>query len=181
MNHRYINTIVAFLIIVLAFGALIWQRFDVEDHQTATANGQEYRIGEVISSGEDVTKVSFGKSTIWLDKNTEVKIIDGREDRETVNVVQGRVVIEGPLSVKTREVLTSIDGTASFVHYSWENRIEVAAIDGMPVMTFDDQEIAVEDAVSLYTLPPYELVDIDFVPEESSAAEFYLRWSQNVH
>ena len=124
-------------------------------------------------SHEAFLEITLGETTIWLDKNTEVKIIDGREDHETINVIQGRVVVIGDLDIQTREVITSISGTTSFVHYSWEDRIEIGIIKGDTSITIDGEEIAFENAVSLYTLPPYEFVDIDIAPEESTASAFY--------
>lgn len=173
MIRRYSNTFLIVAIVILASVALIYQRFDTEDHQVAIGDGQEYRIGETISSGEEFQQVTFGSATIWLDQHTEVKIIDGRVGQETVNVIQGRAVIAGPLNIKTRDVTTHIDGTASFVHYSWENRIEVATIDGSTQIAYQDEDVSVQDAISLQTLPPYERNDISFSPDTSSASTFY--------
>lgn len=168
------NTILAILIVVLGNSLLAWQTMNLTKHQSAFANSIEYRRGETISSLDEYLKVDFAGSNIWLDKKTEVKILSGEKGEELINVLQGRILVKGKLGVQTRSVLTKIDGETSFVHYSWLDDIEVANISGNTTLYFKSTSLKLASPIKLHTLPDYSLIEIDFNPESSSAADFYL-------
>lgn len=158
------NTLLALIIVVLSTGLLINQHLN-SPQLTAVLLGpglQEWSRGETISSFDHSAPMEIifgGEVKIWLDERTEVKLIDARAGRLTVDVLQGRIIATGPLTVTTREVKTIVDSPTSFVHYSWLNKIEVATING--------------DAYEQSTLPPYTKNSFTFDPMGSIANEFY--------
>ena len=142
-------TILSGLIIVVAISALILNRYEIP-HEPAFVDDVRFERGEIIESGDDIIEIQFGESVIFADKNTEVKIIEGRDDHFVINVIQGRVVVDGDLSIVTREVETIVDGRSSFVHYSWLDEIEVAVIDGETLIKTPDSIIdATENPIKL--------------------------------
>lgn len=196
---KHLNTILITIVIILSTALLVGNRFGFkwtggdgfEKHQIAILPTFDepyatFKRGETISTinppddAEGNYKyiplyVKFGSAEIWLDENTEIKLIDGREDKLEINVIQGRVLISGNITVSTREVRTYINGTTSFVHYSWLDEIEVASLDGKSIINVPDQEQMTlnKQAVKMTTLPNYSFEYFDFVPETSSAANFY--------
>ncbi|MFH1712494.1 MAG: hypothetical protein ABH846_04655 [Patescibacteria group bacterium] len=147
----------------------------VAKHQLAMTDDANYKRGEIIKTDDDQwLRVHFGQADFWLYENTQVKLIDGRDDHLTINVLQGRVVVIGPLMIEVRELDIIIDGTASYVHYSWLDEIEVASINGEVLIKREDRTIGLnEQALKTTTLPPYMEETIQFDPESSEAANFY--------
>lgn len=173
MSLKYLNTTLVILVVIFSTALLVVQRFDGGKHAVGIVGDQEFRRGEVVHA-EKVELLKFGGVDIWMDSNTDVKLVDGREENITINVVQGRVVAIGQLTIETRDLKTVIDGTTSFVHYSWEDRIEIAAVAGAAYLERNGEQIDLTGrAISTSTLPPYVDEDITFDPENSSAAEFY--------
>ena len=182
------NTIILLILAILSTGLLIGNRLGFtwaggegfEKHETAfviideMVPYNEIERGQTLSSGDlDTLMFIIGESEVYLDKNTEVKLVDGRKDKEMINVIQGRVVVLGKITIQTREVKTKMNGTASFVHYSWLDDIEIAPLDGSVTVDLEDESHLIESAVKLHTLEPYNIEQIDFDPESSSASEFY--------
>jgi len=172
------------LVCLIAFVLLIGYRFDAlwaggtgfEGHQTAIANGIEYQRGETISTEVgQVLEVTFGSTTLWLDENTEVKLVDGREDFLTVTIVQGRMVVIGDIAITVREMAVNIAGTASIVHYSWLDQLDVACLDGGVGIITDETVEHLEggEARRIDTFSPYFSEWMEFDASSSSAASFY--------
>ncbi len=160
---RHFNIFLIVIIVTLSTGLLISSHIE-EPQQTASIIGgedQTWSRGQTISSFDHQTPmhIKFGDSEFWLDERTEVKLIDGRTGHLTIDVLQGRIVATGPLTISTREIKTVITSPTSFVHYSWLNKIEVAMIEGT--------------AYEQSTLPPYEKNSFTFDPIGSIANEFY--------
>lgn len=169
------------LIAIISTTMLIGARFDAiwaggegyKAHQRAYVGAVEYRRGETIESTDTWLKLTFANTTIWMDQDTQVKLIDGRTDQETIQVLQGRVVVEGDLTIEVRALDLEISGVTSFVHYSWLNEIDIANISGTTRLTREDRSELIERALKTTTLPPYTDESISFEPNQSSAAEFY--------
>ncbi len=175
---------IAGLIGVIAITLLTGNRFDALwaggsgylAHQAATANDVEYKRGETISTSEgEILNVKFGDVTIWMDENTEVKLIDGRTESLEINVVQGRVVIIGSITISTREIKTVASGATSLVHYSWLDELEIVSIEGSVTVATPESAsfIPAGAAILMGALSPYNFQEVTFDPENSSAAEFY--------
>ena len=158
------NTLLVLIVVMLSTGLLISQQFSTPQLKAVLIGPglQEWSRGETITSFDRETpmKIIFGSVTeIWLDTRTEIKLVDGREGHLTIDVLQGRIIATGPLTISTREVKTHIDSPTSFVHYSWLNKIEVAVIN--------------DEAYEQSTLPPYNKNSFTFDPIGSIANEFY--------
>ncbi|MBU1126563.1 MAG: hypothetical protein ABH826_04185 [Patescibacteria group bacterium] len=133
--------------------------------------------GQMASNFEIPLLLHLGDSMIILDENTEVKILDGREGRETIQLIQGRIIVKGDLSVFTRDIQTNINGLTSIVHYGWLDRIDLANSSGtINVYVSEADEIAEvleNKAITLSTLSPHNPETINFDTNSSSASEFY--------
>lgn len=173
---------ITIVIIALSTTLLIGARFEArwaggagyETHQSAFVLDQEFVRGEVIASGDDWLIVEFGPSLIWLYADSELLIVDGREGQLSVNLLQGRAVIDGHLQVQARELMAKIDGVAAIVHYSWLDELELADLEGSLWLEYDDESIDISNQARRYsTLPPYDYAEFDFDPENSEAADFY--------
>ena len=178
------NKILAVGIVLLSAALLLGARFDAtwaggtgERHALVTTpGGATYERGEIIS-WEDTDQFLIGYATVFLDEGTEVKIVSSVKNKEVITVVQGRVLIWGPLVVETREVDVAVSSVTSIVHYSWLDEIEVMNIAGAAILRIDgvEQHIEVGQGIRTSTLPPYTnepfVVDLD----ASTAAAFYHR------
>jgi hypothetical protein len=172
-------------IIILAAALLVGNRFDARwaggdgyaVHQLATSQEQVWKRGELISS-EDTSTFTLGNATVYLDDKTEIKLIDGREGDEMIQLIQGRVYVDGEIGIIVREVTTYSPGTISVVHYSWLDEIDVLFFDETshiitPGFTLFANAI---DAtmVKMNTLN-YEYTEYDFEIEGSASEDFYQR------
>lgn len=174
MRRKHLNIVLAATIAILSTALLVGLRLDSVPHQQAIVDGERFQRGEIIHSGEEIIMAEFGGADIWMDRNTEVKLVNGQEGQETINVIQGRVVVKGDVIIQTREILINIDGTASFVHYSWEDRIEIASVEGTAVLIRDDRTEDISgQSLSTTTLKPYVDEYKIFDPQQSSASDFY--------
>ena len=164
MKRYNFNTLLVLIIVVLSTGLLVSQHIEAPQ-LTAVLIGpglQEWKRGETISSFDHETAMEIifgGKARIWLDERTEIKLINAQTGNLTIDVLQGRIMATGPLTITTRELKTVISSPTSFVHYSWLNKIEVATIGS--------------EAYEQSTLPPYNKNSFTFDPTESIANEFY--------
>jgi len=180
---RYLNTILITIVIILSTGLLVGNRFGFKwtggdgykKHASGFVGTEEYKRGETVSSSDDSSILEFCDAMIWMDINTEIQLVDGLSNACEINIIQGRVVITGDITVSTREVKTDINGTTSFVHYSWLDEIEVASLNGESIINVPDQKPVTlnKQAVKIITLPNYSFEYFDFISETSSAADFY--------
>lgn len=187
MLRKQFTTGLIAVIAIISTTVLVGARFDAiwaggegyNAHQTATVDGVEYRRGETIRSGEIWMHVMFGDVDILMDKNTEVKLIDGRPDNIKIQIVQGRAVVRGDLTIEVRELDVKITGDTAFVHYSWLDEIEIVNLFGSTRLIRDDRSELIEGALKTTTLPPYEDESISFDPQTSVASDFY-NWAFGV-
>ena len=175
--------IVAIVIAITAATLLVGQRFQaswaggggLQQHTPVTTpNGQIYHRGETVRA-EQASQFSLGESTVYLDENTQVKIINSINGQETMNVIQGRVVVQGPVTIKVREVDVGLNGTTSFVHYSWLDEVDILNIDGTVTVHAEETErtLAPGEGARMNTIPPYTFLLSTLDLEASSAAGFY--------
>lgn len=174
MFKKHFNIILVGLIIFVSTGTLIWQRFNIEPQAAAFVGDTEFYRGEVVHA-DDITLLTYNGAQIWMDQNTDVKLIDGTAGSTIINVLQGRVVIlDSSATIETRDLKIVVNGTTSFVNYSWENRVEIASITGSTRLERNGDIVDLTNqALSTTTFPPYEDEYKTFDPENSSAAEFY--------
>ena len=181
-------------IVTVSAALIIGRHFDA-----GWAGGEGYRsASEVIvdsvagndgvCAGADVTRTSmttcadqreqitFGASMLWLDGKTDFAVADRREGKESLNSHGGRSVIKGPMTIHIGDVEVSSTGTMSVVDYSWLQKAEVYAIDGVVTMKRGDEILAVSSntAVRFDTVAPYDAAEaIDYSFENGAAVDFY--------
>ncbi|MBT3230266.1 hypothetical protein HN358_00575 [Candidatus Uhrbacteria bacterium] len=164
------------LVVVIATSLLVWNRIDTEPHMTATniETGEIIERGEIMTTTDEHSAFEVNDSIVYLSKNTELKLVDGREGQIDLQLIQGRIVLEDNLNISIREVDISTTGQTSVVHYSWLDEIEVATINSTTLIEFDDQTLELEnEAINLQTLDPYIVQYIELDAGNSSEADFY--------
>jgi len=182
MSTKY--SIISYIVLIIIFSTtlLIGYRFDalwaggqgISPHQLAVTADRDYKRGEIIETGDDEwLPVRFGNVDLWLSENTQVKLIDGRVNNLTVNVLQGRIVVNGPITIEVREIDIQVDGLATYVHYSWLDEAEIVNIAGSVLVEREDRIIQVDQGLKTTTLAPFSEEVIQFDPETSEAADFY--------
>lgn len=186
MHRNKFNIFLILAITIISTALLIGNRFNTtwaggegyEQHATA----EIFKTQEIFHRGETITSfyqetpmmVRFGGAYIYLDENTEVKIIDGRKDQLTVNVIQGRVVVKGDITISTRDLRTHFDGIGAFVHYAWEDKIQIISIEGGAALERAGQEeIITGRTLTTTTLEPFVDEFSVFDIETSSARDFF--------
>lgn len=185
-------------IVIVSAALIIGRHFDA-----GWAGGEGYRsastVSVVLMSGNDdvciradVTRASiatcadqreqitFGASMLWLDGKTDFAIADRREGKEVLNSHGGRSIVKGPVVIHIGDVELSSTGTMSIVDYSWLQKAEVYAIDGVVTMKRGDETLAVPSgtAARFNTVAPYEPAEaIDHSFENGAAVDFYI-WAK---
>lgn len=181
-------------IVVVSVALIIGRHFDA-----AWAGGEGYRSrsevkvvavsgGDVTCAGSDTSRQSivtcadhrkqagFGTSSLWLDEKTDFAVADAREGRELLASHGGRSIIAGSIAIHIGDVRLATTGTMSIVDYSWLQKAEVFAIDGVVTATRGDESFSMPSgtAVRFDTVTPYEPVEaIDYSFENGAAADFY--------
>ena len=126
--------------------------------------------------GGAMKKVTIGSSTIWMDDNTSLVVINNREGKEELALYGGRIVVSGPVHIDVRDQQFSTTNSMTLVNYSWMYRVDALAIAG-DVRGFDgttDVVISEGNAMSFDTLPPYDQAkDISFSTQSESVKDFY--------
>lgn len=126
--------------------------------------------------GGTMKKVSIGASTLWMDNNTSLVVINDREGKEELALYGGRIVVNGPMIIDVRERKFSTSQSMTLVNYSWMYRVDAFAMIG-DVRGFDgaaDVVISEGNAKSFDTLPPYdEAKDITFSTQSDAVKDFY--------
>lgn len=118
---------------------------------------------------------TLGDATVTLDENTEAVFTDGREGQLAITLIQGRMVVDGPVTVHVRQTDITVNGKATLVHYSWLYQLDVHPFNGDFTHTRKGESITYTSAVSADTAAPYEQTktDIDFNLTSESVSRFY--------
>ena len=90
---------------------------------------------------DEYAAFEISDSIVYLSKNSELKLVDGREGQIDLQLIQGRIVLIGNANISIREVDIKTAGQASIVHYSWLDEIEIAAIENQTSIEFDNQTL----------------------------------------
>ena len=173
-----LNKILIISIIAIASGLLVYNRVATETHMSAVniESGEIIKRGEIMTTLDQYASFKISNTTIYLAKNTELKLANGRAGNLDLQLIQGRIVVTGQSNISIREVDVKLesDARASIVHYSWLNEIEVAPLNGPVSVWYDEQSRALNtQAIRMSTLAPYATEFIDFNPSQSSEKEFY--------
>ncbi len=125
----------------------------------------------ILSCGSMI-KATFGTSTLWLDHETALVVVDDRQGKESLTMDGGRIVVTGPIVIHVRDLVFSTTGTMSLVNYSWLNRVDALTMEGESKE--ESTSIPQGSAMSFDTLPPYEpSTSIDFNTQSPSVKAFY--------
>lgn len=168
--------ILVILIVAISAGLLVFNRLDTEPHLSATnvETNETIARGEIIKTADEYATFKISESTVHLSKNTELKLVDGRKGQIDLQLIQGRIVINGSATISIREVDITAQGQVSIVHYSWLDEIEVATMQGQSQLQYNNKTTTLEnESIRMQTLTPYIIENIEFNPNESSEADFY--------
>lgn len=126
--------------------------------------------------GGAMKKVSIGSSTIWMDDNTSLVVINDRQGKEELALYGGRLVVSGPVVIDARDAQFSTIGSMTLVNYSWMYRVDALAVAGDARGSFSGTDVVISEgnAKSFDTLPPYDdAKDITFNTQSESVKDFY--------
>jgi len=174
------NGVLSVVVIIISAVLIIGRHFDAR-----WAGGEGYRERSMLhvttrDASEDVAcigvdpsreniqtcggamkKIVFGSSTIWMDDNTSLVVINDREGKEELALYGGRIVINGPVIIDVREQKFSGIEPMSLVNYSWLYRVDVLLMEQGIAKSYD-------------TLPPYdEPKEIEFNTQSENVTSFY--------
>lgn len=199
MNFKAIVTnkiyVLAGIVIVLSTALVIGRHFDA-----SWAGGEGYRSRSTVvvtqkndstdvncidvdptreniqTCGGAMKKVTIGSSTIWMDDNTSLVVVNDRMGKEELALYGGRIVVNGPVVISVRDQQFSTTGSMTLVNYGWMYRVDALAIAG-DVRSFDgatDVVISEGNAMSFDVLPPYDQAkDITFSTQSENVKAFY--------
>lgn len=194
MRKPTINEILVAGISTIALSLLVGLRFDA-----VLAGGQGYvphgsaqlvrslqpegcAASSVVKRGEyletcdgQFTEYALGDVKIALDENTEVVLQDGRNGQVAITLIQGRIVVHGPVTVHVRQTDIGVRGTTTLVHYSWLYQLDISPIAGDFTVYREGTSTAYSSATSVDTAQPYDQTktDVDFSLTSESVARFY--------
>lgn len=149
---------------------------DLVSGNEATCVGSDLTRESIVTCADQRKQITFGVSTLWLDGRTDFAIADRREGKEMLASHGGRSIIKGPVVIHIGEIELTTSGTMSIVDYSWLQKAEVYAVDGVATMKRGDETLSVPSgtAVRFDTAAPYEPAEaIDYSFESGAAADFY--------
>ena len=153
MNMKNLTTILVIVTVVLSTTLLVGRLFDATwaggdgyvEQGVAVVDGVEYQRGETIETGDgEWLKVTMEDVTVWMYENTQLKLINLVEGETALTTIQGRILIDGNVTMRVRDDVTQLSGLNSYVHYSWLNQIDIEPID-------DDFDASDSDAADFYS------------------------------
>lgn len=133
-----------------------------------------------ITCPDQYLRFHFADTTFALDENTDVSIIQNDVKNPVVNLLTGRAVIRGNMTVVTRNIKIHINGTATLVHYSWQNIIDVLVLDGTATIEQGNaasSTITTGNAVHIDTLPPYDAISPTTLDIAGENVKAFYEWA----
>ena len=129
----------------------------------------------VTTTGQTAIYQTCDKTNYVLDERTELRLTAYRHDQPTaLNLIQGRVVVQGPADIQTRNVLIHANqGTCEIVHYSWRDEVDVTAHTPGACLVDAGPLFPVDTTIRLGTYDGEFLVEHPFDAQTSSASAFY--------
>lgn len=188
------NLILSSVIITAVMIGLVGQRLNVKwlggTGRVAPCPAEEIDRNDVsINRGEIMaTKpAEFSRyqlcdgTVLYLDANTQVRLSAYRNlglvasQNTQLELIQGRVIVDGLADVKTRNVLTSVNGAGcEVVHYSWLDKVDVTPLvaEGCKIKSLQSPLETLQTS-RLNTFDSTIEATSSFQPANSSAANFY--------
>ncbi len=140
--------------------------------------------GEIISTPVDQffalrTNGPTNAPIFNLDVNSQLKIISTQGDDITVDLITGRLVIDGKVTVVVRDTTINIDGIATLVNYSWLNKMDVSVLSGSANIHQGQYSSIVnsDHAVSLDTLTPFEAIKPTTFSVDAASVKTFYDWA----
>lgn len=158
-------------------------QMDAGSQQAVENSGEVIRRGQAMSTKQGewkkyIINMSTDSVIIYLDENTEVKLVSANGLSPSLQLTQGRILLKGQGTVLVRDTHVRSNGLTSFTFYSWLDRLDVSQINGTLDLIISDISMPAPSAsFTLDTLPPHDPPSsIEFNPDESAAANFY-KWA----
>jgi hypothetical protein len=137
------------------------------------------RGGVLASTADEFAKFELcDGSTFYLDKNTQLRL-----DRYFVSpaqptqltLLQGRVIVDGVVDVKTRNLTFAASSGCELVHYSWLDQVDLTPLaDQSCIMVNPPTNLLVANYTYKYnTFDGSVISTTTYEPAESSAKSFY--------
>lgn len=183
--RMHFNTILLLLIISVSTTLLVGSAFDAPwaggegqaRHATVYVDEVEYHRGEIVRTETDEwVRAMIGDATVYMSERTEILLANTRPGQETITVIQGRIVSSGPLRINVRDISTQTNEITSYVHYSWEDVIDVASVEGTAIISPLNIELYPGESVNISTLPPFNTTFNAFIPQESQSEWPFYEW-----
>ncbi len=140
--------------------------------------------GEIISTPTDQfyalrTNGPTNAPIFNLDVNSQLKIVSTDGDNITVDLITGRLVVDGKVTVVVRDTSIAIDGVATLVNYSWLNKMDVSVLSGSANIHQGQYSSLVKDnhAVSLDTLTPFEAIKPTTFSVDAASVKTFYDWA----
>jgi hypothetical protein len=171
-KYRHLNTIFIAIVIIISTTLLVGRLFDAHfaggdgyrSHGVVTVDGEPFKRGEIISSGEDFAVVMINDEPIYLNTNTEIRLDDLRDETH-ITLIQGRIMTDMPITVHIRDtqIMNDRNNVIGVVHYSWLDQVNFVTGDGPVQLQLGNEQTPVIGSFSYTTLPPYNVTPVDDV------------------
>ncbi|HCC83854.1 TPA: hypothetical protein DEP96_03315 [Candidatus Uhrbacteria bacterium] len=114
-----------------------------------------------------------------LDVNSQLKIVKTDGDNITVNLITGRLVIDGRVTVAVRDTSIAVDGITTIVNYSWLDTMDVSVLAGSANIHQGQYSTVVKEnhAVSLDTLAPFEEIKPTIFSIDADTVKTFYDWA----
>ncbi len=110
-----------------------------------------------------------------LDVNSQLKIVATDGNDITVDLITGRLVIDGQVTVVVRNNKIVVDGVVTLVNYSWLNKMDVDVLSGSANLSNSPYSTTITsgNAISFDTLTPSPAAPTTFSVDAGSVKAFY--------
>jgi len=179
MNYttKHFNIFILSTFLILNIFALLITRINDEGYNIKETpviiQDTTWNLGYPLFTDEDIQLATWNDSEIWMDKRTDVFLLNNRENI-SLRLDQGRILVRGDdIEIHVRDIEINVNGTASFVHYSWLNQLTIIPVEGETRIKIDGEELILDTVVNIETLSPYKIENADFDMMNVNCAAFY--------
>lgn len=138
------------------------------------------RRGEVMQTKDTERQIFQGcEGTQYaLDERTALKLVayPHLASPTKLELLQGRVLVQGRADIKTRDVILHVTGSCEIVHYSWLDEVTITPLTDQGCAT--DKHTPALRTTARFNTYTADLLSLDvFRAEQSAAAPFYT-WAE---
>lgn len=187
------STIIGIAVVAfIAVGLLVWQRIaDAPERETLTlvntyctadmgedtcwgSYGEPANAYELHTFSSIFREYAVGATRVLLDHDTLLTLNDA-----SMRFDAGRVVVDGSATLTVRDVAVTTDGSATLVHYSWLNTLDLMVIDGSADVRQGGytSTVTAGNAVRIDTLPPYDAVAPTTFNLDAASTDAFYDWA----